>query len=252
MRADEQTDRQQRLIFLVRVVLTLAVAYLTVFGETPAGMPAILFGLAYVASNALFLALPERVLRHPYVDPGIVLVDTVIAAVALLRGGHGGSQAVVLFFGILLLASIAGRPRLGLAACMTVVAAYAAHMLQTRPAGEVLQPATLLQLPFFLITGAFYAVFLERIQTARARSQEDAERERARRQFLAHITRDIEQPLATARTLAGLLLDNLDTSLGHQRTLASQVVDNLHTVSHLVALTSQSRTPAPRVEGAAQ
>ena len=227
---------KRRLLLLVRTALTVGIGYLLVFGAPGAGVPMVngIFAVAYVASNLVIAWLPAAVVETAAFDVGIVLADTLITSGALFLMPEDRADVFLFYFVIVLLASVSGRFALNLLAPVLATVGYVAFLLVHHPLRELLEPAVLLRIPFFLLAGAFYAFFADRARRGEEAAIAARQRERAKVEYLSLITHDLKQPLWVAQQSAALLYERLgedgDPDL---RTLAAQVSTSLRRMEAL-------------------
>jgi signal transduction histidine kinase len=111
--------------------------------------------------------------------------------------------------------------------------AYVVYLVARHDVGALTQPALMLRIPFFLLTGAFYGFFVERTKRGQAAARAATEREAARTEFLSLVTHDLKQPLWVAQQCAGLLYDKLGRRAPDERPLIAQVMVNLRRMESL-------------------
>jgi signal transduction histidine kinase len=111
--------------------------------------------------------------------------------------------------------------------------AYFAFLVARYGVDEVTEPAILLRMPFFLLAGAFYGFFVDRVRRGQIAAAAAQQREAARTEFLSLITHDLKQPLWIAQQSAGLLYDRLDRHDAAPRALAAQVMVSLRRMESL-------------------
>lgn len=226
---------KRRMLLLVRTGLTLAIGYLLIFSTAaPAPPPALIaFVVCYLASNILIAVLPNRIFAKAGFDVGLILADTAAISFALLLIPEADTDVFVFYFTIILLASISDRLVLSLLAPIVTSLAYVAFLLARHGLDDVLQPAILLRLPFFLLTGTFYAFFVDRVRRGQMAVVAAKQRIAARTELLSMITHDLKQPLWVATQSAALLYDQLQHDQGSARELAAQVSMNLKRMESL-------------------
>src|SRR6185369_6341410 len=202
---------KRRLLVLVRTGLTLAIGYLLIFSSTgPSPPPALMaFVVCYLASNILIALVPARILARAGFDVGLILVDTAAISFALLLIPDANTDVFVFYFAIILLASISDRLMLSLLAPIVTSGAYLAFLVFRHGLSDVLQPAILLRLPFFLLTGTFYGFLVDRVRRGQVAVAAARQRAEARTELLSMITHDLKQPLWVASQSAALLYDQL-------------------------------------------
>ena len=226
---------KRRLLVLVRTGLTLAIGYLLIFSTSaPAPPPELLaFVVCYLASNIIVAVIPLRILAKAGFDVGLILIDTAAISGALLMIPDANTDVFVFYFTIILLASISDRLMLSLLAPIVTSGAYLAFLLSRHGLDEVLQPAILLRLPFFLLTGTFYGFFVDRVRRGQVAVQAARQRAAARTELLSMITHDLKQPLWVATQSAALLYDQLGAESASARELAAQVMVSLRRMESL-------------------
>ncbi|MDX2166215.1 MAG: HAMP domain-containing sensor histidine kinase [Deltaproteobacteria bacterium] len=219
---------KRRLLVLVRTGLTLAIGYLLIFSTTSAPPPALIaFVVAYIASNIIIALLPGRWLSGASFDVILILADTAAISFSLLLIPDANTDVFVFYFTIILLASISDRLMLSLLAPIVTSGAYLAFLLARHGLDEVLQPAILLRLPFFLLTGTFYGFFVDRVRRGQVAVAAARQRAQARTELLSLITHDLKQPLWVATQSAAMLYDQLAREAAPTRELAAQVLTSL-------------------------
>ncbi len=226
---------KRRLLVLLRTGLTLAISYLLIFSAaSPAPPPMLLaFVVAYLASNIIIAVMPTRILAKAGFDVGLILTDTAAISFALLLIPDANTDVFIFYFTIILLASISDRLMLSLLAPIVTSGAYLAFLLARHDIHDVLQPAILLRLPFFLLTGTFYGFFVDRVRRGQAAVTAAKQRSQARTELLSMITHDLKQPLWVASQSAALLYDQLGQESGATRELAAQVTVSLKRMESL-------------------
>ncbi|MEO8604239.1 MAG: HAMP domain-containing sensor histidine kinase [bacterium] len=220
---------KRRLLVLVRTGLTLAIGYLLIFSSTTAAPPLLIaFVVAYIASNIIIALLPSWLLARAGFDVALILADTAAISFSLVLIPDANTDVFVFYFVIILLASISDRLLLSLLAPIVTSCAYLAFLLARHGVNEVLQPAILLRIPFFLLTGTFYGFFVDRVRRGQVAVAAAKERTQARTELLSLITHDLKQPLWVATQSATMLYDALvRDAVPASRALAAQVLVNL-------------------------
>jgi signal transduction histidine kinase len=228
---------KRRLLLLVRTGLSLALGYLLVFSAATAAPPRLIaFVILYLASNIIIALVPGRVLARASFDFGLILFDTAAISFALLLIPDANTDVFVFYFIIILLASISDRMMLSLLAPIVTSGAYLAFLFTRNGLAEVLQPAVLLRLPFFLLTGTFYGFFVDRVRRGQLAVAAAKQRAQARTELLSLITHDLKQPLWVATQSGALLYDQLTREKPEKtatRELAAQVMVNLRRMESL-------------------
>jgi signal transduction histidine kinase len=215
--------------------ITLAIVYILIFSFPSPSPPLTLvaFVVCYLASNILVAVLPLRVLGTAGFDLGLILFDTAAISGALLLIPDANTDVFIFYFAIILLASISDRLVLSLLAPIVTSGAYLAFLLARNGVHEVLQPAILLRLPFFLLTGTFYGFFVDRVRRGQLAVTAAKQRAHARTELLSMITHDLKQPLWVAAQSAALLYDQLGQAAPSTRELAAHVIVSLKRMESL-------------------
>jgi len=227
---------KRRLLLLVRTGLTLAIAYLLIFSSPSDEIPGaqLAFIALYLGSNLIIGYLPSRVLATAAFDIALVLFDTAATSFALYLIPEANTDVFVFYFVIVLLASISDRLSLSLFAPLVTGGAYVAFLLNRYGLEQVMQPAILLRVPFFLLAGAFYGFFVDRVRRGQRATAAAAQREQARTEFLSLITHDLKQPLWMAKESATLLYEQLESGMPQRaRATAGQLLVNLRRMEAL-------------------
>ena len=232
--ASSTLSEKRRLLVLVRTGLTLAIGYLLIFSTDATPPPSLIaFVVAYIASNVIIALLPERIISRAGFDVALILADTAAISFSLLLIPEANTDVFVFYFTIILLASISDRMMLSLLAPIVTSGAYLAFLLARHGVDEVLQPAILLRLPFFLLTGTFYGFFVDRVRRGQIAVAAAKQRSQARTELLSLITHDLKQPLWVASQSASMLYEQLAHDAAPTRELAAQVLTNLQRMESL-------------------
>jgi signal transduction histidine kinase len=222
-------DEKRRLLVLVRTGLTLAIGYLLIFSNGDGSPPPTLvaFVVLYIASNIVVALMPSHLLGRAGFDIGLILADTAAISFALSLIPDANTDVFVFYFTIILLASITDRTALSLLSPIIASGAYLAFLLARYGVQEIIQPAILLRLPFFLLTGTFYGFFVDRARRGQTAVAAARQRAAARTELLSTITHDLKQPLWVASESATMLYDRLTREGAASRDLAAQVLVSL-------------------------
>lgn len=241
----QDAAEKRRLLLMVRVALTVGVAALALYGNRNPATWQLLLVSAFLASNLAVFLVPARILLTLAFDLTVVLVDTTVTSVAMYASPQAGTDVLLLYFAIILIASIGDRLGLSLLACVMTSVAYLAFLVSHGGVARVMEAPVLLRFPFLLVVGGFYGFFVDRARLARSAAQQATARQRARTEFLATLTTDIQAPLASARKSASALRDSLVRDKDHARARAAeQILRNLRIVSDLVGLVSHEGAEA--------
>jgi signal transduction histidine kinase len=234
-RDDGMLAEKRRMMLLLRTCLTLSIAYLLIFSSDFAdlGVPQLLFLAAYLASNLVMAWLPARVLGNSKFEVGLVLIDTGAISLALYLLPHTNTDVFVFYFVVILLASISERLTLSLLAPLLTSVAYVGFLIARHGMEGLMQPEILLRVPFFLLTGAFYGFFVDRVRRSQVAAAMAQQREEARTEFLSLITHDLKQPLWVAQQSAALAYDQLGADETQQRTTMARLIASLRRMESL-------------------
>lgn len=226
---------KRRLLLLVRCGLTLGICYLLIFGSelSQLSRPVVAFVFLYLTSNLLIALLPARILTKPAFDAGLILTDTAAISFALYLLPQTNTDVFVFYFVVILLASISDRLLLSLLTPLLTSFAYLGFLLARHGVDEIMQPAILLRVPFFLLSGAFYGFFVDRARRSQIAAATARQREEARTEFLSLITHDLKQPLWIAQQSALLLYSRTTSDDRQQRAITAQLIANLQRMEAL-------------------
>ena len=234
-RPPESLNEKRRLLLLVRTGLSLAIAYLLIFSTDSEELPLahLTFVVVYLGSNLLIALAPSRILQSATFDASLVLIDTAATSFALYLIPEANTDVFVFYFVIVLLASISDRLSISVLAPVVTSLAYLAFLLARYGVAEVMRPGVLLRLPFFLLVGAFYGFFVDRVRRGQIAAAAAAERAQARTEFLSLITHDLKQPLWVADRTAAELYERVANRSGEERALAARIIVNLRRMEAL-------------------
>lgn len=227
--------QKRRLLLIVRLGLSLGVAYLLLFSEGLAQVQSfnLWFSAAYLLSNVVIALLPLRILKSTTFHTAVLLADTAAISGALYTLPQTGADVYIFYFAIILLAATSDRFLISLLAPVFVSIAYVIYLVARHDLSALTQPALLLRIPFFLLTGAFYGFFVDRTRRGQAAARAATEREQARTEFLSLVTHDLKQPLWVAQQCAALLYDKLGRRAPDERPLIAQVMVNIRRMEAL-------------------
>ena len=228
--------QKRRLLLLVRTGLTLAIGYLVIFSAGSKEVPPLQlsFVALYLGSNLVIAWIPARMLATAVFDVSLVLFDTAATSFALYLMPEANTDVFIFYFVIVLLASISDRLSHTLLAPVVTGVAYIAFLCTRYSTAELLEPAILLRIPFFLLAGAFYGFFVDSVRRGRLTAAAAQQREAARMEFLSLITHDLKQPLWMAKESAMMLHDAVSSGSSEKpRRLAGQVLVNLRRMEAL-------------------
>lgn len=227
--------QKRRLLLIVRLGVSLGVAYLLLFSQGLAKAQSfhLIFSAVYLLSNVVIALLPLRVFKSTTFHTGVLLLDTAAISAALYVLPQTGADVYIFYFAIILLAATSDRIIISVLAPVLVSIAYVIYLVARYDVSALTQPALLLRIPFFLLTGAFYGFFVDRTRRGQAEARAANERERARTEFLSLVTHDLKQPLWVAQQCAGLLYDKLGRRAPDERPLIAQVMVNMRRMESL-------------------
>jgi hypothetical protein len=144
-------------IVMARWALILAAGYLVLFSQTTidARTAGMVTTAVFLASNLFLARMPAEKLASPAVSAGIVVLDSVLIALALYLGGHLTVPLLVLCIGVVTLA-LSGLS-LGIVAMVTLWLT-GAYLFISWQLGhqEVWTSGMLLQMPFLLCAALVY------------------------------------------------------------------------------------------------
>lgn len=227
--------QKRRLLLIVRLGLSLGVAYLLLFSPGWERAPSfnLAFSTAYLLSNVAMVLLPLRFFKVTAFHAGLMLIDTAAISAALYVLPQTGADVYIFYFAIILLAATSDRIVISFLAPVLVSVAYIAYLVARYDFSALTQPALLLRIPFFLLTGAFYGFFVDRTRRGQAEARAATEREKARTEYLSLVTHDLKQPLWVAQQCAGLLYEKLGRRAPDERPLIAQVMVNIRRMESL-------------------
>ncbi len=158
---------RKRLVLVVRSVVIVTAAYLTLAGD-PIAVDFSLLALALFAlSHAGLIALPRERFDDSRFGPLLLLFDSLLI-VGVLSWSHGLSQDLLLvyFFTVFLVSvgETVGQIAIGSA----LVAGMYGYWMWVGGAGP-LAPSVWVRLPFFFLVGVFYATLIDQLKRERRR-----------------------------------------------------------------------------------
>ncbi|GBD27037.1 Sensor histidine kinase RcsC [bacterium HR30] len=169
---------KKRTILLLRMVVSIATAYLILFGPQATSPWALGYIAVLLATNLILGWVPAARFHEPGFSAGLLLADTfiVLAGLYLTVGCFSQDFLVIYFFTIFLTAATQGVAQIALAAA--VVSGLYAYWLWFTSGGQ-LGSGEWLRLPFFFTVAVFYAYVTEETKLERWR-RDQSEREAAR------------------------------------------------------------------------
>ena len=221
----------QRALVLLRYTLIIATAYLLLVEEglhLPPFSSMLLVVLA-LASNVVIAVLPARIVNSPYFSSAIIAIDTVWITAALVLSGRFSAEFFLVYFFILLLATIGESLWLITLAAVAVCCGYLYVLAAMGGTWSLWTSPSLIRLPFLFATAAFYGYLVERTRVERRRAQEA---DRIKSEFLGTISHELRTPLSVILGYVDLLLENeFGTVPPEQRAVLGKVQaagENLH------------------------
>jgi signal transduction histidine kinase len=229
-------DNKRNTIVLLRWVLIIASAYLTLFG--PHGLIVDVgratFIATLLASNLVLNRLPERWLQSRTFDMGLVLVDTGWLTASVAWSPHASEEFFLLYFLVLFVVALGeSLPMIvGSATLITVVYTWELHH---SGGAQAITSAVLLRVSFLFVVALFYGYFVTTIRGRRKEASEAHLLERAKTDLLASISHDLRVPVGNAENYAMLMLDGHCGALPDKvRPMLARLQANIRRVSMLV------------------
>ena len=206
-------NEKRRVILLLRWALMLSLSYLMVFSARAGVATAGVWVALLLASNLILARLPESVFHLRAFDPTLLLVDLTLTTTGLVLCGASGPDFFFLFFFVIFIASLGGRPELS--ALGAALAAIGYLCLVQRDHG--LDAAILLRVPFLFITGLTYGYLASTARAAQARTD-------AVQLALGRMSREMRTPLGfIMRYSEALNADRLQNLTPAQREAVGEI-----------------------------
>jgi PAS domain S-box-containing protein len=168
--ADAEAGRlsSHRAFVLLRYTLIVGTAYLVLAGGEFAVPPphiVLLLALA-LASNVVLAECPGWFVASPRVGGAVIIADTMWITVVLLQETNVGSELLLLYFFVLLLAAIGESLNLVVVGTLVVCVAYLCA-LSVSGGASPWNSRDLMRVPFLLTVASFYGYLTDRTRRVR-------------------------------------------------------------------------------------
>lgn len=156
-------------------------------------------------SAVILQRIPDPIFVKPFVEPGLIVLDSLLVVAALILREQTPWDLLLLFFFCVFIAAI-GENLIQVAiasALLSVV--FLLFFSPNATVASTISPDMLVRVPFMFGISIFYGYMTGRIRQEKKRTEQMKEAVRARRQFVSALAHDIKTPLNVIGGYAELL-----------------------------------------------
>jgi two-component system cell cycle response regulator len=199
---DVDTWSRKKMILTLRWLLVITISYMVIFGVPFPGYWTEEFVLVafLVVSNGFLSILPKRFFGSRAMGGTLLIVDTVTVSIGIYLSRSASSDFYIVYFLVILLASLGGNMRRVILNALFVVVAYTALLASTGPREFVSEPTIMIRIPFIVSLSLFYGYILER-ERNRVGRVEKLEKENRDLEALIDISRLVASTLEAEEVL---------------------------------------------------
>jgi len=237
---------RKKTVITLRWCLIISVSYMVVFGTSlPEYMTreSLLVG-SLMLSNLILMILPRRFFEKSALEAIILVTDTLMVSLGIYLSGKAGSDFYLVYFLVILLASLGGNLKRVVINSLFVTGAYALILAMTGPAELASDSSIMIRIPFIIIISLFYGYMMERERGRKSRVERLEKRTREL-EALLEITRLVTSTL-DARRVLNLLVQKIETVLDVKRCSVLFIESHNPKVGHVMA--SQDNTEIQNLE----
>lgn len=205
-------------VIIIQWLIVIVTSYLIVFSEGQVSEDPIVYGLVVVLliSALVLYRLPVKLFDHPYFDTALLLADTMLISAAIYMNRTIPWDLFLIYFFILLLASI-GTNLLRIVIGSVVVSLLYLAVLVEKGAGiPQISTDLVIRIPFLFGVSVLYGYLSENANRERKRAELAEERERMKMDLVSSLAHDIKNPLGIIMGYAEMLVEFLEERKGEK------------------------------------
>ena len=167
----------QKHIFIIHLMVTIIVSYLTIFGPTIGNwlMYSQIFIAIYLSSNIVMLYIPKRYFIERKIFYYLIFFHSFMICIGMYLSGNAGTEFFLIYFLIIGLASMSTSLNY-LMINTTVFAAVYGYILYNKGLlGTEMGVSYSLRLPFMIITALFFGYIVDVLMKDKARDLKESE-----------------------------------------------------------------------------
>jgi PAS domain S-box-containing protein len=164
-------------IFFIRLLVTLVISYLTVYGPAQDRLPVwpYLFVAFYLSTNLLAARLPQRLFANRTVFYVLVFFDSCMIALGMYLSGRAGTEFYLVYFIIIGLASMGTSLRYLMINTTVFALLYGWLLYQKGMLSGDMAVSYSLRLPFMFIIALFFGYIVDTLLRDKDRSLRESE-----------------------------------------------------------------------------
>jgi len=208
---------RKKTILTLRWFLVITISYMIVFGVP---FPEVLtkeclLVIFLILSNGILSLFPRRYFDKRAMSSFLLVVDTIVVTLGIYMSGKAGSDFYIVYFLVILLASLGRDLRRVIFNSLFVTGSYTALLLVTSPGALINESAIMIRIPFILLFSLFYGYIMDLERGRRGRVKK-LEKENRELEALIDITRLVASTLDTKKVL-NLLVQKVEKILDIDR-----------------------------------
>ena len=156
-------------------------------------------------SAVILQRIPDRVFAKPFIEPGLILLDSLLVVSALIIREQTPWDLLLLFFFCVFIAAMGENLiQVGIASALLSVV-FLLFFSPNATTALTISADLLIRVPFMFGISIFYGYMTGQIRREKRRMEQMEEAVRARRQFVSALAHDIKTPLNVIGGYAELL-----------------------------------------------
>jgi signal transduction histidine kinase len=156
-------------------------------------------------SAVILQRIPDRIFAKPFIEPGLIMVDSLLVVSALILREQTPWDLLLLFFFCVFIAAMGENLiQIGIASALLSVV-FLFFFSPNATAALTISSDLLIRVPFMFGISIFYGYMTGQIRREKRRMEQMEEAVRARRQFVCALAHDIKTPLNVIGGYAELL-----------------------------------------------
>lgn len=222
-RAPSKSPRldKKHTVIILQWLIVIVTCYLMLFSEGQVSEDPIVYGLVVVLlTSALVLyRLPEEIFDHRYFDTALLLTDTVLISAAIYMNRTVPWDLFLIYFFILLLASIGTNLLRIVIGSVVVSVLYLVILVEQGKGIPQISTDLVIRIPFLFGVSVLYGYLSENANRERKRAEIAEERERMKMDLVSSLAHDIKNPLGIVLGYAEMLIEMLEEKKGEKEHL---------------------------------